>query len=127
MIAPDVTQIFTTVVVWLSLALALGLLGYEFAPDLLLQRRQRLSRTRAVERLAPLRLLRLLMQRGLSGQDFVARLTPDEIDRAIATCRSCSNAARCEAVLQRYLPANDLRFCPNRDAIVRAAQPLPQT
>ena len=122
MLAPDVTQIITTTVVWLSVALALGLVAMEFVPDLLLQRHHRRARVQAIEQMSPLRIVRMLAFRHLSMQDFVARLKPDEVGQAIANCRSCTNAARCEAVLQGYLPANDYAFCPNRETIGRAAQ-----
>lgn len=122
MLAPDVTQVVTTTVVWLSVALALGLVAMEFVPDLVLQRQHRRARARAIEQMSPLRIVRMLAFRHLSLQGFVARLTPAETQRVTANCRSCTNAARCEAVLQGYLPANDYAFCHNRDMIGRAAQ-----
>ena len=122
MLAPDVTQIITTTVVWLSVAMALCLVAMEFVPDLMQQRHHRRARARAIEQMSPLRIVRMLAFRHLPMQDFVARLTPAETQRAIANCRSCTNAARCEAVLQGYLPANDYAFCPNRETIGRAAQ-----
>lgn len=122
MLAPDVTQIITTTVVWLSVAMALGLVAMEFVPELVLQRHRRRARAQAIERMSPLRIVRMLAFRHLSMQDFVARLTLAETERVVANCRTCTNAARCEAVLQGYLPANDYTFCPNRETIGRAAQ-----
>lgn len=122
MLAPDVTQIISTVVVWLSVAMALSLLAMEFVPDLMLRRRHRRARAQAIEQMSPLRIVRMLAFRHLPMQDFVARLKPDEIGQVVANCRSCTNAARCEAVLQGYLPANDYAFCPSREMIGRASQ-----
>lgn len=120
MFAPDVTQEITTTVVWLSVAVAL--LAMNLVPALMQHFHRRSTRAEAIEQMSPLRIVRMLAFRHLPLQQFVAQLTPGELSRTIASCRGCTNAARCEAVLQGYLPANDYAFCPSRDTIGRAAQ-----
>lgn len=122
MFAPDVTQVITITVVWLSVAMAMALLAMDLVPALLQHFHRRSARSEAIEQMAPLRIVRMLAFRHLPLQQFVARLTPGELSQTIANCRGCTNAARCEAVLQGYLPANDYAFCPSRSTIGRAAQ-----
>ena len=124
MLIPDVAQTTTATIVWLSLLLAMAVFALEFGPWLWDRATVRGARARLRVELSTQRIARMLAYRKVALADFVARLAPIDLERATASCRNCSSAARCEAVLRNELPAGAYAFCPSRNMISRVAQVL---
>lgn len=122
MFATDATQVMTTAVVGLSVVLALILLAMTALPDPYRYSAERFDRRRILGEIMQLPLLRMLRLRGLTPEQFIARLSQPRLQQVTSNCRGCTCKARCEAVLQGYIAAGDYAFCPNRDTIARAAQ-----
>jgi hypothetical protein len=69
------------------------------------------------ERLAGLRLARMLAKRGIAAETYIEQTVPDTAKAQLSACEACAAVVRCESALESDLPLKDLSFCANAAAL----------
>ncbi len=69
------------------------------------------------ERLAGLRLARMLARRGIATATYIDETPADEAKAQLSACESCAAVVRCESALESPLPLKDISFCANAAAL----------
>ncbi len=104
---------FTVLALVLGLRMASAMLGN-------LRRGQRLRQDMEDE-LRKLRMYKALEHLGVDPQAYLHRVPLVDVQTQMKRCSQCSELERCDRCLARALPPCQFEFCPNREAILSAA------